>query len=225
MGGEGRDAAQDANGLIEVVGGGRQDEDGDEGPVGERPEVVPEGKAEDVETDVAPEYGVEDAEGKPLAEEDVLVPLAGRADADGVGHDEREEGQREVEIADGEVLHHLGYPLPEGALFVVPGGAMGEAAGDLDIGDHDHEEDGAEGEAEAELGGEDLPEDVGEADVEIEPEPLGVDVQQPGEPPDDGENEACQERPADHATPEASPSEIRAHYPHPHPPLSSTAAC
>ena len=67
-------------------------------------------------------------------------------------------------------------------------------------------------------------EDVSEADVELEPEPLRVGVEQLGKPPHDSEEEECEERPAHEAPSQASPAEICAHYPHPRPPVSRAVA-
>jgi len=187
---------------------------GDERPVAELPEELPEGKAEDVEPGVAAEDGIGGAEGLALAEQEVPVPLSGGASADGVGNEEDEGAEDEVEVAAGEVLHDLGHALAEGALFLIPEGAMGEAAREFDISEHNEEEDSAEEEAEAELGLQYAPEDPGEADVEMEPEPVSVEMEKAGQQPDDEQDGNGQERPAQDAAPEAPASEVCAYDSH-----------
>jgi len=93
---EGGQAAQNANRLVEVVGGRGDQEDDDENRVRPLLQVLPERQPEHVEADVSVEDRVCLPEGPPVAKEQVAVPLARRLLRHPVGGHHRDDDQRQI---------------------------------------------------------------------------------------------------------------------------------
>ena len=170
------------NATVEVVGDRGDDEDDDDR--GEQPshDEPPERQLEDEEADVAPELRIGNVEGHVIAEEDPLVPVTRGA---GPGDESEESGDGDAHQA-AACADHLVIPLDDLLLGPQRPERGSDPVRDPEVHVHEHEEQGGEHDAKAELGPEHAAPHARQLQLS-EPEVVGVEARDT--PRRDEENE------------------------------------